>query len=145
MTWGQSLTPSTPDPNSGDVITIKGRKYVLVPERTFQQIERMVDEVPALRDQVKAQDAEIKNSNEVIAKQTLLIQLKDSIIESETRARTALEKALEFEKQAGQKDREALAKAETRVTELEGKVKRANRRALIAGIGGAVLGFFLLR
>lgn len=131
MTLAQNSTPSTPTGNPGYVI-IAGHKYVLVPEKTFGKMELMTAEVPALRDENKSQAALIDNLNKTIAKDAQVIEAKDKTLEATERAlqaekdrADALEKAQASERQANE-----ILKAKN--AELEAKVQKANKRALIA-------------
>ncbi len=126
----QSSTNSTP------VTVINGQKYVLVPERTFQNIEKLTLEVPALRAENTALKAKDDNSEKVIAGQAQLLTLKDQTIAAQDKAIEAGNLEAEALRRADDARAKALGVAETRIKELEGKVKKANRRALFAILGG---------
>ncbi len=134
-TSGQNSNNSKPD-SSGTVV-VNGQRFVLVPEKTFERVERLTDLSLAIQAENKARKLENENLTATVDKQEKLIVLERQTREAETRRAEALEKALAAEKEAGRLDREAVNRAQARIGELEQKVKRANRRTVFAIIGAA--------
>lgn len=129
MILAGSLTAFTQ--TDGSTITVAGKKYVLVSERMFGQIEKLVAEVPALRDENAALKAEKANADKLIAldaekdalQAKLLIATENALqaaenaqesqskrADSEASARVATEKALAI----SEADRERLKKKASR-------------------------------
>lgn len=115
-------------------VTINGQKFVLVPERTFSQIEKMVDEVPALRNQNEALKAKSVNDDKIIAKDAELLLTKDKLQEATQKALNAETMRAEAEKDAKEALKKALAVSETDRARLERKVKSYRRLAVIGAI-----------
>lgn len=137
----QSSTPSIPTTNT---ITIAGKKYVLVPERTYGKLEKMVDEVTALRSENAALVAKSANDDRVIAKDAELLAAKDKVIEANEKAFLSEQRRADDEMKARLSTEAALGVLKQENADLRVKVKHANQRTLITVLTSAAL-LLLLR
>ncbi len=137
----QSSTLSTPTNN---VIVIGGQKFVLVPEKAFVKIEKMVDELPALRTENSSLKAKDANSQAIIDRDTQIIALKDQVITSTETARLAETKRADAEKDRAEALQKGLDISEADRTKLQAQVKKYRRYAVIGAIA-TIATYILLR
>jgi hypothetical protein len=130
---------------SNGTVIIDGKRYVLIPEKTFEKVEKMVDEIPVLRSQAEAYKRQHEIDDAVIQKQATLIELQTATIATQDKAIAAQTAEADARKREAEANAKALNVATGRITELEQKVKRSNRRTVFAAIGAAIISIIALR
>lgn len=148
---GNLIAYTQTDP-TGSVVTIQGRKYVLVSERSFGQIEKMIKEVPALRDENQALKIKDANSERIIALEREKNELQAKVLTATENALGSAEKAKNAESKRADAEatariavEKALAISEADRARLEKKVKKYRTYAVIGGILTTVAGFLLFK
>lgn len=105
----------------------------------FGQMEKMADEVPAVRAANQALKAKSENDDRVIAKDAELLAEKDKVQAATERALAAETKRADAELAAKEAIDKALAVSEADRTRLQRKVKKYRFYAVIGGVVSAAL------
>lgn len=129
---------------SNNTIIINGQRFVLVPEKTFSKIEKLTDELPAVRTENEALKAKSVNDDKIIAKDADLIKAQTDRADALDKARQAEHDRAEALSLAFTASQNALKVSEADRVRLEAKVKRYRNYAILGGIA-TVLTYVLLK